>query len=83
MKFRSDIMGIKYDIYFDEPICIYDEMTRDELIENLLIKDEYIWELEDKIKDLEKQISDKINKDFKDNKKLVADIFNNLIKDKK
>ena len=76
-------MGIKYDIYFDKPICIYDEMTRDELIKSLLTKDEYIWELEDKIKDLEKQISDKINKDFEDNKKMVANIFNNSIKKEK
>lgn len=76
-------MGIKYDIYFDEPICIYDEMTRDELIKSLLTKDEYIWELEDKIKDLEKQISNKINKDFEDNKKMVANIFNNSIKKEK
>lgn len=76
-------MGIKYDIYFDEPICIYDEMTRDELIKSLLTKDEYIWDLEDKIKNLEKQISDKINKDFEDNKKMVANIFNNSIKKEK
>lgn len=76
-------MGIKYDIYFDEPICIYDEMTRDELIKSLLTKDVYIWDLEDKIKNLEKQISDKINKDFEDNKKMVANIFNNSIKKEK
>ena len=76
-------MGIRYDIYIDEPICIYDEMTRDELIKSLLTKDECIWDLEDKIKNLEKQISDKINKDFEDNKKMVANIFNNSIKKEK
>lgn len=80
MKFRSDKIKIRYDVYIDEPICIYDEMTRDELIKNLLMKDEYIWKLEDKIKDLEKQISNKINKDFEDNKKTMSNIFNNLFK---
>lgn len=55
------------------------EYTRDELIEVIRNQDDYIAELEYEIKKLERKISDKIGKDYDENKCLVADLLTNLV----
>lgn len=52
--------------------------TYDELINYIIGLTKYIDTLEDKIDELEREKTDKINKDFEDNKKLVGEIINSL-----
>lgn len=73
-------MKLKADIYCSSAISIYDEMTRDELLETIFNQDDYILELELKIAELEKEKTNKINQDFQDNKKMIGNILNNLVK---
>ena len=62
-------------------ITVYDNYSREELISALLERDDYIDALENKINRLKQEQSDKIAKDFEDNKRLASNIIFNLIKE--
>lgn len=62
-------------------ITVYDDYNREELINALLERDDYIDALESKIDRLKQEQSDKIAKDFEDNKRLASNIISNLVKE--
>ena len=53
---------------------LYD-LTQDELVDYVLVLLDEIDSLELKLKQEQQRLTDKINKDFEDNKKMVANIF--------
>lgn len=58
---------------------LYD-LTQDELIDYVLVLLDEIDSLELKLKQEQRRLNDKINKDFEDNKKMVANIFKEVVK---
>lgn len=58
---------------------LYD-LTQDELIDYVLVLLDEIDSLELKLKQEQQRLTDKINKDFEDNKKMVANIFKEVVK---
>lgn len=58
---------------------LYD-LTQDELIDYILVLLDDIDSLELKLKQEQRRLNDKINKDFEDNKKMVANIFKEVVK---
>lgn len=58
---------------------LYD-LTQDELIDYVLVLLDKIDSLELKLKQEQQRLTDKINKDFEDNKKMVANIFKEVVK---
>lgn len=58
---------------------LYD-LTQDELIDYILVLLDDIDSLELKLKQEQRRLNDRINKDFEDNKKMVANIFKEVVK---
>lgn len=58
---------------------LYD-LTQDELVDYVLVLLDEIDSLELKLKQEQQRLTDKINKDFEDNKKMVANIFKEVVK---
>ena len=58
---------------------LYD-LTQDELVNYVLVLLDEIDSLELKLKQEQQRLTDKINKDFEDNKKMVANIFKEVVK---
>lgn len=58
---------------------LYD-LTQDELVDYVLVLLDEIDSLELKLKQEQQRLADKINKDFEDNKKMVANIFKEVVK---
>lgn len=55
-------------------------LTQDELVDYVLVLWDEIDSLELKLKQEQQRLTDKINKDFEDNKKMVANIFREVVK---
>ena len=55
-------------------------LNYEELIDYVLILLDEIDSLELKLKQEQQRLTDKINKDFEDNKKMVANIFKEVVK---
>lgn len=58
---------------------LYD-LTQDELVDYVLVLLDEIDSLELKLKQEQQRLTDKINKDFEDNKEMVANIFKEVVK---
>lgn len=58
---------------------LYD-LTQDELVDYVLVLLDEIDSLELKLKQEQQRLTDKINKDFEGNKKMVANIFKEVVK---
>lgn len=59
------------------------ELTYDELIEYIIQLWDDIFDLEDKLSESEEALRNKIAKDYEDNRKMVARIFNTFVQEKR
>lgn len=57
----------------------YDELDRDDLIKIILTQDNYINTLEEEIRQLKEEKTDKINSEFEQNKRFVSKFLTNLM----
>lgn len=59
------------------------DMTFEELIDYILILEKENDFLKEELRTEQKKVSDKINKDYEDNRDMIVNMFKNIIKESK